>query len=51
MKMALTSCKKISELSGQNNEFLPLNEVDSNIKEFKSIEKQLINFTRIFSEH
>ena len=30
--------KRIAELSGQNNEFLPLNEIDTNIKEFKPID-------------
>ena len=34
-KWLLPQAQKIAELSGQNNEFLPLSEVDSNIKEFK----------------
>ena len=38
-KRLLPQAKKIAELSGQNNEFLPLNEIDSNIKEFKFIDK------------
>ena len=37
-KRLLPQAKRIAELSGQNNEFLPLNEIDSNIKEFKSID-------------
>ena len=37
-KRLLPQAKKIAELSGQNNEFLPLNEIDSNIKEFKFID-------------
>jgi len=37
-KRLLPQAKRIAELSGQKNEFLPLNEIDSNINEFKSIE-------------
>ena len=37
-KRLLPQAKKIAELSGQHNEFLPLNEIDSNIKEFKFID-------------
>ena len=36
-KRLLPQAKRIAELSGQNNEFLPMNEIDINIKEFKSI--------------
>ena len=34
-KRLLPQAKRIAELSGQNNEFLPLNEIDTTIKEFK----------------
>ena len=37
-KRLLPQAKRIAELSGQNNEFLPLSEIDTNIKEFKSID-------------
>ena len=37
-KRLLPQAKRIAELSGQNNEFHPLNEIDTNIKEFKSID-------------
>ena len=37
-KRLLPQAKRIAELSGQNNEFLPLTEIDTNIKEFKSID-------------
>ena len=34
-KRLLPQAKRIAELSGQNNDFIPLNETDLNIKEFK----------------
>ena len=34
-KRLLPQAKRIAELSGQNSDFIPLNEVDLNIKEFK----------------
>ncbi len=37
-KRLLPQAKRIAELSGQNNEFLPLSEIDTNVKEFKSID-------------
>ena len=37
-KRLLPQAKRIAELSGQNNEFLSLNEIDTNITEFKSID-------------
>ena len=37
-KRLLPQAKRIAELSGQNNEFLPLSEIDTNINEFKSID-------------
>ena len=39
-KRLLPQAKRIAELSGQNNEFLPLNEIDTNIKEFKTIDNK-----------
>ena len=34
-KRLLPQAKRLAELSGQNNEFSPLNDIDANIKEFK----------------
>ena len=38
-KRLLPQAKRIAELSGQNSEFLPLNEIDKNIKEFKTFDR------------
>ena len=38
-KRLLPQAKRIAELSGQNNEFQPLNEIDLTVKEFKSLDK------------